>query len=108
MRRPRRLVQLTCRECGFLTEVNPESDRHRPKYCSRCGAVILAARVSRKTAESNESQKTQGGALDRSLMVLQRVLGDSNEERIKTLSSMKGLEPREIRQALEEYRRRKR
>jgi hypothetical protein len=41
-------------------------------------------------------------------MVLQRVLGDSNEERIKTLSSMKGLEPREIRQALEEYRRRKR
>jgi hypothetical protein len=46
--------------------------------------------------------------MDKALRVLQRVLGETTEERVKTLRSMKGLEPREIRQALEEYRRSKR
>jgi hypothetical protein len=88
--------------------VNPESDRHRPKYCSRCGAVVLAARASRETSETVELVELQRDALDKSLRVLQRVLGDKVEERIKTLRSMKGLKPREIRRACEEYRRKQR
>jgi hypothetical protein len=102
----RKLIQIRCRECGIITEVNPKSDRHRPKYCSKCGAVILAARASKKTPEAIDVE-LQRGVLDKSLRVLQRVLGDSTEERIKTLRSMKGLKPREIKQALDEYRRRK-
>ncbi len=105
---PRRLVQVRCRECGSATKVNPESDRHRPKYCSRCDAVILAARASQETPETIELVELQRDALDKSLRVLQRVLGDSAEERIKTLRSMKGLEPTEIRRACEEYRRKQR
>jgi hypothetical protein len=69
--------------------------------------VILAARVSQETSETVELVELQRDALDKSLRVLQRVLGDSVEERIKTLRSMKGLKPPEIRQALEEYRNRK-
>ena len=107
-KKTKRLVQVRCRECGAVTEVNPESDRHRPKYCSRCGAVILAARVSQETPETVELVELQRDALDKSLRVLQRVLGDSTEERIKTLRSMKGLKPTEIRRACEEYRRKQR
>jgi hypothetical protein len=67
--------------------------------------VILAARVSQETSETIELVELQRDALDKSLRVLQRVLGDSTEERIKTLRSMKGLKPEEIRRACEEYRR---
>jgi hypothetical protein len=70
--------------------------------------VILAARVSQETSETVELVELQRDALDKSLRVLQRVLGDSTEERIKTLRSMKGLEPWEIRHACEEYRRKQR
>jgi DNA-binding IclR family transcriptional regulator len=104
----RRYIQIRCRECGSMTEVNREADRHRPKYCSSCGAVILAARNEEITAESMQVLELQRSAMDKALRVLQRVLGETTEERVKTLRSMKGLEPREIRQALEEYRRSKR
>ena len=107
MKKLRKLVQLNCRDCGFVTEVNPESDRHRPKYCSNCGAVILAARASKVRSEDIQPLETRREGMDTALRVLQRVLGESTHERIKTLRSMKGLEPREIRQACEEYRRRK-
>jgi NAD-dependent SIR2 family protein deacetylase len=101
----RKLLQIQCKNCGFTTEVNPHKRRNKPKYCRRCGSVILAAHLSESLSREGELVELHRGALKKALRLLHRVLGDTEEERMETLRSMSGMAPREIREACRAYRR---
>jgi uncharacterized Zn finger protein len=103
----RELQRIKCRNCGFTTEVNPHKRRDRPKYCRRCGSVILASHQSDSISREEVLIEIHRNALNKALRLLHRVLGDTEDERMETLRSMSGMSPKEIREACRAYRRKK-
>ena len=99
-------IQIRCGQCGFKTEVNPNKRRSRPKYCRKCGSVILAARRLESPSAELELVEIHRDTLNKALKLLHRVLGDDESERRETLHSMTGMAPWEIREACRDYRRR--
>jgi NMD protein affecting ribosome stability and mRNA decay len=99
-------IQIRCGQCGFRTEVNPNKRRSTPKYCRKCGSVILAARRLESPSAELELVETYRDTLNKALKILHRVLGESESERKGTLRSITGMAPWEIREACRDYRRR--